>query len=786
MILFALTFVFGALGLQQQATLPNPTWIFLCIPLVFLHYFFRKNFYLRSLFIGLFGALLGFFWAAVCAQWRLSDELPKAWELKSIDLVGVVASMPEQQARGVRFLFDVEKVLTPNAIVPKRISLVLFQHVLIDAKEVSNPIAKIYHAGERWQFTVRLKRPHGTQNPYGFDFEAWALAENIRATGSIRNKSNHEKLADFVWQPHYVVERVRELIQQRIAQVLQNSPSRGVLQALVIGDDNAITRVDWDIFLRTGTNHLMSISGLHITMLAGLAFTLVRAGWRRVPSLVLRVPTRKIAVVAGVMVALLYALVAGFSVPTQRTLYMLTVFAWALWSDKQVSMARVLAIALFTVVLFDPWAVIAPGFWLSFGAVAIIAYAVSGRLYRPHWLRDAVTSQWAVTLGLTPFLLVMFQQFSIVSPIANAFAIPLISLLVVPCALLGSLLPLDFALYFAHSLVQICMMGLHWLAALPHSVWQQHAPPVWTLLPAMLGVFWILLPRGFPLRYLGWLGFLPMLFVVPIKPKSGEMDVTVLDVGQGLAVMVQTAHHQLLYDTGPQFSSQSDSGSRIIVPFLRGQGIEQLNGLMVSHNDVDHSGGMASVLAQIPVQWVASALPDTIEIPSNIEHMKCYAGQYWVWDEVIFEVLHPTLASYEDVEIKDNNRSCVLKISSAYGSLLLSGDIEKEAEAQLLENAYEKLLSDILVTPHHGSKTSSSSDFVDAVSPKSVIYTVGYLNRFKHPHALTMRKYAAINATPYRSDFSGAISISFREASLMTMNEWRKTHTKYWYDTISR
>lgn len=297
---------------------------------------------------------------------------------------------------------------------------------------------------------MRLKRPHGTANPHGFDFESWALSENIRATGSIKNNTENKKLNTFVWRPSYVIEHLRENIKQRISHVLAGKPYIGIIEAWVMGDDSQIAVDDWQVFLRTGVSHLVSISGFHITMLSGLAFGFVSFFWRRVPGLMMRLPTRKAAVIAGVITGLAYALIAGFSVPSQRTFYMLLVFAVALWSGRQLLISQVLAIALFIVVLLDPWAVNAPGFWLSFGAVAMLAYALDARIGQIHWFRAALQTQWAVTIGMLPLLLVMFNQASIVSPIANAFAIPLISFVVTPLALLGSFLAIDAPLNLSY------------------------------------------------------------------------------------------------------------------------------------------------------------------------------------------------------------------------------------------------------------------------------------------------------------------------------------------------
>lgn len=808
MTLAALGFVFGAWLLQQQPALPSifiglqTLWI-LAPSLAILIYLNRNQHQtlLKNLCNLLFAGLLGFVWAANFAAIRLSDELPTDSQQKNIIIVGVVASLPEVTERGERFKFDVEKILTPQATVnqvkvPQHISLNFYRDMRSARPENGPSQFNHFHAGERWQFTVRLKRPHSTYNPHGFDFEAWALAENIRATGSIHNKSGYKKLTQFVWRPSYVVENLREKIGNRISQVLENKPYAGVIRALVVGDDSQISSENWNVFLRTGINHLVSISGLHITLLAGLAFAIAGFVWRRMPSLVMRMPTRKAATIAGLAVAIVYALLAGMSVPTQRTLLMLISFALALLLGKNLAISRALAIAVLVVVVMDPWAVIAPGFWLSFGAVALIAYITVGRLKSLTVFKTTVHTQWAITLGLLPLLIAMFGQASIISPIANAFAIPVISLLVVPLAILGSLIPVDFILHAAYFVLEVCMQGLVYLSSLP--TWQQAAPPIWALILAMLGVVWLLLPRGFPQRWLGFILLLPLFYVSPPSIVEGEMRATVLDVGQGLAVVIKTKNHTLLYDAGPRFSTQSDAGSRIVVPFLRGVGIKKLDGFIVSHDDIDHSGGAASVLAQLPVNWLMSSF-DTGEV-STKKSMRCFAGQTWRWDKVKFEVLSPAFEGYQNANIKDNNRSCVVKVSSQFGSLLLTGDIEKEAENALLAHALQPnnhaasgnpalthfksdvLKSNVLIAPHHGSKTSSTREFVQAVGAQHVIFTVGYLNRFKHPKPLIEKRFEESGALIYRSDYQGALTLDFSQTNNMSVNALRQSQPRYWQD----
>jgi competence protein ComEC len=602
-------------------------------------------------------------------------------------------------------------------------------------------------------------------------------------------KADNNKLQDFVWRPAYIVEHLRELIQQRISLALAGKPYSGVIQALVMGDDSQIAANDWQLFLRTGTSHLMSISGLHITMLSGLVFALAGFLWRRIPALVMRLPARKAATLAGMLAAVVYALIAGFSVPTLRTLYMLMVFALALWTGRQLVISQVLALALFMVVLLDPWSVISAGFWLSFGAVAMLSFALGARIGHAHWFKASLQTQWAVTIGMVPLLLIMFNQVSIVSPFANAIAIPLISFIVTPLALLGSFLSLDFVLKLAYHALDVCMKLLNWFNQLPDIVWQQHASPQWTLLPATVGVLWLLLPRGVPLRWLGCLGFLPMLLIAPQRPNTGDMKVTVLDVPQGLSVVVQTATHNLLYDAGGKYSEQADAGSRIVLPFLRGEGVSKLNGFIVSHNDSDHSGGMHTVLAQMPVSWLASSLPQSAELNNNVKHVKCISGQRWTWDGVDFQMIYPHPSSYEDTVLTDNNRSCVLKITSAAGSLLVTGDIERSVETELIAQQKNNqdsisLKSDVMIAPHHGSKTSSSVEFINAVDPDLTVFTAGYLNRFRHPRPEIVKRYEDAQIKILRSDYHGAVILNFvadTSEGAVNVISWRQQNRRYWH-----
>lgn len=481
------------------------------------------------------------------------------------------------------------------------------------------------------------------------------------------------------------------------------------------------------------------------------------------------------------MAAFAYCLLAGFGVPAQRTLYMLSVVAVALWLDRAGAATHVLLLALLVVLLLDPWAVLAAGFWLSFGAVALLFYAGAGRVAAGHWLAQWGRAQWAVTLGLVPALLALFQQFSLVSPFANAVAIPVVSFVVTPLALIAAAARFDPLLSLAHAVTSVLMMLLEWLAALPMALWQQHAPPWWAVAAGLAGCAVLLLPGGVPARWVGVFPLLPLLLVSPQRPAAGELRVSVLDVGQGLAVHLQTRDHDLLYDAGPQYSLEANSGNRIIVPYLRAVGVRRLDGMAVTHQDTDHAGGAGSVLEAVPVQWLSSSLPPEHALRiANERHIRCQAGQGWTWDGVRFEVLHPSASAYESPPPKANDMSCVLKASAAEHSILLTSDIEARSEEALLRASGDRLRADVLVAPHHGSRLSSAPEFVAAVGAPNVIFPVGYRSRFQHPHPEVLAQYEHSGARIFRTDRDGAVSVLLGGESISVRTE-REARRRYWH-----
>lgn len=635
---------------------------------------------------------IGFAWAAWRAEARLADALALEREGQDVVVTGVVAGLPQPFANGVRFEFDLETPGT-DAGLPSRVMLSWYHGVR------EGDVPRLW-PGERWRLTVRLKRPHGNANPGGFDYEGWLLERAIRATGYVRPVPA-ARLAAMVWQPGYAIERLRDVIRRGFAERLPGEayPWSGILVALAVGDQHAVDGDLWTVFNRTGTTHLMSISGLHVTMVAALFGLLVNAAWRRGPALAVRWPAQKAGMVAALAAAVVYALLAGFAVPAQRTLAMLAIAVAAMLGGRRVAPSRVLALALLAVLLGDPWAVLAAGFWLSFGAVGALLYVGTATVGRRGGWRGRLTEwgsvQWTATLASLPVLLLVFQQFSLVSPLANAVAIPVISFIVTPFALLGAIVPWPPLLWLAHAAMSGLMVFLTWCAGWP--VWQVPAPPVWATATAALGIAVCLLPRGLPGRGLGMAMVAPVLFWPPTVPGDGEAWVDVLDVGQGLATVVRTRRHVLVYDPGPLYSAESDAGQRVVVPYLRWLGVDRVDMLVVTHRDSDHSGGTASLRAALPVAEIRSSVP-------ALGGEWCAAGQRWRWEGVSFAFLHP--AGPPLAETRTNHLSCVLRVEAGGRAILLTSDIEAADETQLLAGDPAALRAEVVLVPHHGPTTT--------------------------------------------------------------------------------
>jgi competence protein ComEC len=706
----------------------------------------------------------GFSLAALDAYGRLHPGLAPQYEGIPLAVVGVVDALPHSDGRILRFELKVEQgsSLDGKPIeLPRRLRLAWYQ---------DQPSALV--PGQRWHLRVKLKRPRALSNPGGFDYEKWLFQQGIGATGYVRSAGDNRLLQPVVGG--YGLMRLRYRIAQQLSGILDEQPMAGLVTALAIGERGGISDSQWDVLLATGTNHLVAISGLHVGLVAGLMFFLWLRLWRLCPTCCLRLAAPRAASVIALSAALGYAALAGFSIPTQRALVMLAVVLGALWWQSPVKRSRVLLLALWAVLLIDPASVLSSGFWLSFAAVVWILYGMSGRIQtKGLWWRWGRV-QFLVSAGLLPLLLLFFQQGSLSAPIANLVAVPYVSFLIVPLTLAGIVslgLPAvgSTLLLWAADLLQWLWPFLHWLnSAIP-------VLPVavagWALWPALVGLVWFFAPQGWPLRPAGLLLLLPLFLWRPSMP-VGTARFTLLDVGQGLSAVVQTRHHVLIYDAGPRYPSGFDTGDAVVVPFLRAEGIRQVDTLVVSHSGNDHSGGAPSVLSQIPVKRL---LTNVVDLPGEANREPCQRDLVWQWDGVTFRVLHPASA---DLSPQQNNHSCVLRIDAGNDALLLTADIEAEAERALLRSE-EPLEASILVVPHHGSKTSSTPDFVTAVRPRYALFAVGYRNRYGFPLSKVVARYRKIGASILRSDRNGALTFMLG-AGKHHPQAYRHSHPHIW------
>jgi competence protein ComEC len=707
-----------------------------------------------------FGALLlGF---GVCGQRAtvfLQHGLNPALEGRDLAAVGVVAAMPQRNEGGVRFRLNLESAALDGApvAVPPQVLLGWYGGAAMGMDgatlELQRQPADL-RPGERWQLTVRLKAPHGNLNPQGFDYELWLWEQGVQAAGYVRSGLKDpapQRLGVTAWHP---VERARHAVRDAIqAHVSDGSPERqrsaGILTALVTGDQAAIERADWDIFRATGVAHLMSISGLHITLFAWVAAALIGAFWRRSAlwgwRLCLWLPAPSAALIGGVALATAYAVFSGWGVPAQRTIWMLVAVGLLRLTGRQWPWPTVWLLACTVVVLRDPWALMQAGFWLSFVAVGVLFATDSGAdndrstlgwRHFHHNFRQLLHEQWVVTLALTPLSLLLFGQVSVVGLLANLLAIPWVTLVVTPLALGGVMVPAlwDAAVWALRPLAT----GLGVLAGVPFATVSVAAAPVWAGAAGVLGgvVLAARLPWG--MRVLGLPLLLPVLFWQAPRPAPGEFELLAADIGQGNAVIVRTAGHALVYDAGPRFSVDSDAGHRVLVPLLRALD-ERVDTLVLSHRDTDHTGGARAVLAMQPQAALLSSIADSHELQVPRAATRCVAGQRWTWDGVAFEILHPQAADY-DSGARPNALSCVLRIGNGGRSALLAGDIEAAQEARLVASGRD-LRADVLLMPHHGSKTSSTPEFLDAVRPQVALAQAGYRNRFGHPAPPVLARY---------------------------------------------
>lgn len=770
MISIAIAFLIGVLTLLQFRALPDVQFAWLLAPAI-VAILFCKYFWIKTIAT----CLCGFLWCLLVSHQVLGQAVPEPLEGQDVLIEGRVEDFPQRKQLATRFLFSVEAMQFKGQSYasPGKIRLSWY-----DTKVQPK-------VGERWRFLVRLKQPHGFMNPGGFDYEGWLFQHRIRATGYVRKQYTPQRLAQdtgFVyWQ------RLRFAVHENIYQLLPDSTVAGLLSALAIGERDGIQASQWEVLRRTGTAHLMAISGLHIGLLASLGYWLGSFLWRLRSQWLKRLPAQKFAACVAIVFAFTYAALAGFSIPTQRALIMVCVVMLAILRQRHIQPAQVLAQSLILVLLLDPLSTLSAGFWLSFAAVAIILYGLTGRTGKQQKWRSLVKMQWVVVLGLLPLTLGLFQQAALISPVTNLLAIPVVSFLVVPLTLLACMLLLiseslaSSLLHLAAWILEFLWQGLTLASQLSFSQIQLAASS-YAIALAVIGIVLFIGPRGIPMRSMGLVFCLPLFFPILHRPDKGDIWLSLLDVGQGLAIVVQTQNHTLVYDTGPRFSDSFDTGEAVVAPFLRQAGIAEIDMLMVSHSDNDHIGGVASLQQLFPVTEVLSSVPKKVSASA----ISCEQGQQWQWDGVQFKVLHP-VTNYVPTRRAGNNLSCVLHIETGKGSVLLTGDIEKEAEQQLIIQTLaqgQSLISDVLLVPHHGSRTSSSQEFIEAVSPKLVLYPVGHRNRYHLPSQKVVQRYQALGVPAYSTANSGCILLTFDNINSPKVERYREQAARYWHHRL--
>lgn len=692
------------------------------------------------------GFSCGFAWLLVNLTTYTNHQLPKSLENQPIKIQGRVVSIPEYQ----------DHLLSFSVKAPYKLKLDWYLYpspIKAESKKNATAIPQKnslpeINPGEKWQFTVKLKRPHSLMNPGSFDYLSWALEEDIQASGYIISA---KKIAASSW--HNLDDQLRNYLKNKINFILGGHDLANFIAALTIGVRENITAEQWQILQNTGTNHLIAIAGLHIGFISGLVFFLTSFLWRRLPRLPLLIATPRISASFSLLAAWMYATLAGFSIPTIRAVIMISIFMGYIIIRKIVLPWSAWCLALFVTLAFNPLSVLSAGFWLSFSAVALIIFVASGKVGSSNrWWRLGKI-QIALAMGLLPITLLFFHNGSLIAPVANTIAIPIIGFLTVPLSVFGVLTSI-FSVTLAKPilLAALLSMQLTWkiLTYLAHQPGFSYPISIqfWQAISMLFSVILLLLPKGLPCKSLAIIFMLPLILLKSPDPKYAQVYLTVLDVGQGLSAVIKTQKHLLIYDTGARYSESYDMGQAVVVPYLQYYHIKSIDKIIISHGDNDHIGGLHSLLLSYPTTDILTSVLK--RIPNSLE---CLAGQRWQWDGVNFEILYP---DNQHLGL-DNNSSCVLRITTGNHQVLLTGDIEKLTENYLLEKNKDKLTATILVAPHHGSKTSSTKNFVNAVNPNFVIFSTGYLNRFHFPNQQTISRYQQLGVKLTNTAYTGAV-----------------------------
>lgn len=708
------------------------------------------------------GALLvGFGLSGLHAGHTLAMQLPAAWEKRVVTISGTVVDLPEHEPRQTRFLFKVDDELSqPEPLRGHR--------VRVSWSDTDASMRGGVQAGQRWRLKVRLKAPRGLRNAGGSDAEKHAFAWRIAANAQVRQPRTAHRLAEARGLQSW-----RESVSARIASAIPGDTSR-FIRALAIGDTRAISDEDWTLLRANGLTHLIAISGSHVGLVAGFFAMLVYALWWVLPALAKWVPRQVAAALGATLGAVAYTAAAGFAVPTVRTALMIAAVSLALGARRRVSPFDTLALAVIVVLLYDPLSVLGAGFWLSFMGVAWLMWCLPQGGRQP--VREFLSAQGVATVGLLPMAVLLFGQVSMAGPLANLVAVPWWSLVVVPLSLLGAALESlspglgAWPLRAAAWCFDLSWPLFEWLGSSPLALWWV-AESRWFAMPlALLGAFWLLLPRGVAGKPLAVLLWLPLLWPDRQLPAHGSAEVTVIDVGQGLSVLVRTARHTLLYDTGPAMRDGFNAGERAVLPTLRARGVRRIDRVVVSHADNDHAGGLEAVRAayQLPL----------LEAPegAGLEGARmCVAGQGWSWDGVKFRFLHPT----PYFPYLANDSSCVLRVETRQGVLLLTGDIGEIIERELVRRDPVALVADVVVVAHHGSETSSDPAFVTATRARHAIMSTGHGNLFRHPRPSIVQRWRDAGATVWDTARAGAITFRLGQGALEPETR-RATHRRLW------
>lgn len=870
-MIFIISIIIGIFSTSLMPVLP-PVNVFISVILLFIFsaislYFIAKFYvtkqsnsilYYRMCRWILFlccGILLGLSYGYISANALITQQLSADLDNKVFVVNGVVTGLVKNSSSSIRFdlivtdlsLFSENKyVSVSDRYKHKKIRLSYYHH---------NKINKAYlfdvNTGDDWQFLVKLKRPRGFVNPIGFDYQRYLLSKNISATGYIKVSNKNKKIANKCIEFSFnfiFVACIRDKLNDFLEENFSDSKVLGMLTGLLIGEKNKITKAQWKTLKDTSTIHLLAISGLHIGLAAAMGYCL-GLFLRRCVALIMTRFSKYLSIInffgtcrwlpsiISMIFAIAYSLLAGFSLPTQRALIMLSLFHIGLLCYRNIRPWRIFVVALLVIALVDPLAIYSQGFWLSFLAVGVLILVFNGYLldkkicdkrsldkrlldkvlvnkntpdswwhqyaygfYRLiyRYLRGFLKAQWSIFIGLLLPSIILLKGVSGLGFIANFIAIPLVTVVTVPLLLLSLLLmPVEksaavIAIDFANSSIEALFFILHQLQSYGVNFWgfSIGEPTFLTIVIASVGVILLLLPRGIPVKWLGLLCLVPLLFS---ERNDFILKVTAFDVGQGTAVIVETPDFELIYDTGKKYSDSFNIGEHILAPYLKNEKREDVDLLMISHNDLDHAGGVDGLLKTINVKNIYAG---ELNKNTQLKAQQCVAGQQWQWNKVFFSVLWPTHEYIKATQAKadtvnsaqaaalinSNNLSCVLLIRYQSISILLAGDIEKSIEKQLIERQLIPNNINVLLAPHHGSQTSSHKNWIDYLNPEYVIFSTGYKNSYGHPHKKVMKRYKKNNATLLNTANDGAIEFVIDVDKSLSVHRSRLVNRHYWYD----